>query len=238
MTATSDKVKLYWTEEQEIFQKLFGAIFTSETPIEVINSSVFGDYKVIRSNLTSNCPDVLLFGCKYISNELLNEMRQIHTHFPSIGIVLLVSYLRHDDLLLIRQYIESAKGPFGFLFKKSLTRTEQLFSIISLVKMGQVIIDPTLTNLMSTDGENTLIARGLTAREIEILNLVAKGFTNVAISDSLCIDVKTVRHHINNIYSKLKTSDEFDNKHPRVSSTNVYLRLTGQLSFDDNVIED
>jgi DNA-binding NarL/FixJ family response regulator len=237
MTATSDKVKLYWTEEQEIFQKLYGAIFTSESPIEVI-SSIFGDFKTIRANFSINCPDVLLVGCKYISLETLNEMRLIHRHFPGIGMVLLVSYLRHDDLLLIRQYIESAKGPFGFLFKKSLTRTEQLYSIISLVKMGQVLIDPTLTNLMSTDGENTPIARGLTAREIEILNLVAKGYTNVAISDSLCIDVKTVRHHINNIYSKLKTSDEFDNKHPRVSATNVYLRLTGQLSFDDNLIED
>lgn len=238
MTAASDKVKLYWTEEQEIFQKLYSAIFTSESPIEVINSSSFDDFKTILTNLSSSSADVLLIGCKYISSELINEMRQVHTSFPSIGMVLLVSYLRHDDLLLIRQYIESAKGPFGFLFKKSLTRTEQLFSIISLVKMGQVIIDPTLTNLMSTDGTNTPIARGLTAREIEILNLVAKGFTNVAISDSLCIDVKTVRHHINNIYSKLKTSDTFDNKHPRVSATNVYLKLTGQLSFDDDIIED
>jgi DNA-binding NarL/FixJ family response regulator len=237
MTGTYDKVTLYWIEEQEIFQKLYSAVFTSDCPIEVINTSAFGDFKVIRANMTKRVPDVFLIGCKYLSSELLRELRNLNSNFQSTGIVLLVSYLRHDDLVIIRQYIENLKSPFGFLFKKSLVRSEQLFSTISLVGMGQVIIDPTLTNLMSTDNDRTPIAKGLTAREIEILNLVSKGYTNVAISDSLCIDVKTVRHHINNIYSKLKTSDEFDNKHPRVSATNVYHRLTGQLSLDENLIE-
>jgi DNA-binding NarL/FixJ family response regulator len=237
MTVSQHKVKLYWIEEQEIFQKLYGAIFTREIPIEVVNSSAWGDFQTLKSKLTSCYPDVLLVGCKYISSNLLQELNQLHGEFPSLGVVLLASSLRYDDLLMIKQYIENTKAPFGFLFKKSLKRSEQLFSIISLVNMGQIIIDPTLSNLMSADGEKTSVAGGLTAREMEILNLVSRGLTNVAISTRLCIDVKTVRHHINNIYSKLKTTDEFDNRHPRVSATNVYLRITGQLSFDDDILD-
>jgi DNA-binding NarL/FixJ family response regulator len=238
MDEKSNKIKLHWTEEQEIFQKLYSAVFTKESPIEVVNISPFGDFTSLRSDLIKAHPDVLLIGCKFISAELLQEINRLHEDFANLGIVMIASSLRYDDLILVKQYIENTRAPFGFLFKKSLTRTEQLYSIISLVKMGQIIIDPTLSNLMSTDGEKSPVAGGLTAREMEILNLVSKGLTNVAISNRLYIDVKTVRHHINNIYSKLKMTDEFDNKHPRVSATNVFLRLTGQLSFDDNILDN
>lgn len=233
---TPAKIKLYWTEEQEIFQRLYQAVFNTESPVEVIDTCAFGDFEKLKLNVTQKKPQVLLIGCRYISVELLQELSMLQNSFSRMGIVLLASVLRYEDLLLIRNYIENTKSPFGFLFKKSLARTEQLYSIISLVSMGQIVIDPTLSHLMSKDKDREPLAGGLTAREMEILNLVAKGYTNVAISDSLCIDVKTVRHHTNNIYSKLKTSDTFDNRHPRVSATNVYLRLTGQLTFDDSIL--
>ena len=230
------RIKLYWTEEQEIFQRLYQAVFIDESPVRVVGSCPFGDLENLKTQVTRQEPDVLLIGYRSISADLLKELSQLQSHLPALGIVLLASVLRYEDLLLIRHHLENSRSPFGFMFKKSLARTEQLFSIISLIRMGQIVIDPTLANLMSTEGDKAPLAGGLTVREMEILNLVARGYTNVAISDSLCIDVKTVRHHINNIYSKLKTSEVFDNRHPRVSATNVYLRLTGQLAFDDSVL--
>ena len=230
------RIKLYWTEEQEIFQRLYQAVFIDESPVRVVGSCPFGDLENLKTQVTRQEPDVLLIGYRSISADLLKELSQLQSHLPALGIVLLASVLRYEDLLLIRHHLENSRSPFGFMFKKSLARTEQLFSIISLIRMGQIVIDPTLANLMSTEGDKAPLAGGLTVREMEILNLVARGYTNVAISDSLCIDVKTVRHHINNIYSKLKTSEVFDNRHPRVSATNVYLRLTGQLAFDDNIL--
>ncbi len=230
------RIKLYWTEEQEIFQRLYQAVFIDESPVRVVGSCPFGDLENLKTQVTRQQPDVLLIGYRSISADLLKELSQLQSCLPALGIVLLASVLRYEDLLLIRHHLENSRSPFGFMFKKSLARTEQLFSIISLIRMGQIVIDPTLANLMSTEGDKAPLAGGLTVREMEILNLVARGYTNVAISDSLCIDVKTVRHHINNIYSKLKTSEVFDNRHPRVSATNVYLRLTGQLAFDDNIL--
>jgi DNA-binding NarL/FixJ family response regulator len=228
---------MYWTEEQEIFQKLYSAIFTSDSPVEAAQSAPFGDFAALRNQIARGKPDILMVGCKNISLVLIRELSQLQGSFPAMGVILLVSALRYDDLLLVRQHIESTKSPFGFFFKKSITRTEQIYNIVSLVKMGQIVIDPTLSNLMHAERDKASFAGGLTPREMEILNLVARGYTNIAISDSLCIDVKTVRHHINNIYSKLQTSDSFDNRHPRVSATNLYLRLTGQLSLDENIME-
>jgi two-component system, NarL family, response regulator LiaR len=234
MSDTEPKVTLYWMEEQEIFQKLYAAIFTFDSPVRVVSSSTFEDFDNLFQNISSSRPEVLLVGCKYISRELLNALSRMQTEFPRMGIVLLASVLKNDDLKLFKLHLETTKSPFGFLFKKSLTHSEQLFSIISLVKMGQMVIDPSFSKLMVSDREKLPFAQGLTAREMEILNLIAKSYTNTAISDKLCIDVKTVRHHINNLYSKLQTTENFDNRHPRVSATNAYLRLTGQLAFDDD----
>ena len=220
-------------EEQELFQKLYDAIFTNDSPVIVTSKSDFGDFTSLKTNLSQTRPDILMVGCKTVSQDLLSELCQLHESYPKLGIMLLASVLSYEDLVSIREYMENNKSPGGFFFKKSLTQTSQLFGIFSLVKMGQVVIDPTLSNLLSSDKDKSIIPGGLTTREMEILNLISRGYTNVAISDRLCIDVKTVRHHINNIYSKIKISKEFDKKHPRVTATNVYHRLTGQLTFDD-----
>lgn len=69
----------------------------------------------------------------------------------------------------------------------------------------------------------------LTERELEILNLLSLGYTNQGIATSLCIDIKTVAHHLNNIYSKLKEDDKLDLKHTRVSVARLYLETTEEL---------
>jgi len=237
MSDTSARVTLVWTEEQEIFQRLYSAVFTEESSVRVVNSIPFGNNRLLDESLKQFRPEILLIGCKNISNDLLEEIRRMQEKFDGLGIILLASALKYEDLILIRQFVQNTRLPFGFLFKRSLSRTEQLFNAISLVRMGQIVMDPALSNLLSSDKEKSPATQGLTAREMEILNLIARGFTNTAISEQLFIDVKTVRHHINNIYSKLQTMDKFDNKHPRVNATNLYLRLTGQLAFDDSIIE-
>ena len=50
----------------------------------------------------------------------------------------------------------------------------------------------------------------LTERELEILNLLSLGYTNQGIAKTLCIDIKTVAHHLNNIYGKLKEDSELN----------------------------
>ena len=69
----------------------------------------------------------------------------------------------------------------------------------------------------------------LSHREIDVLNLMAQGFTNPAIGQALFIDVKTVEHHMTNIYSKMKEDGDFDERDQRVIAARMYLETTGQL---------
>ena len=67
----------------------------------------------------------------------------------------------------------------------------------------------------------------LTARELEVLSLLSQGYTNSAIAEALYIDIKTVEHHLNSMYSKLKADSEFNGRHLRVSAMRLYLETMG-----------
>lgn len=231
----SPKVKLWWTEEQELFQKLYHAIFTLNSAVEVMGTTSFNEVESFNIQSCSDKPEVLLLGCNIISHETTLTLAKLKKVNSNLGILVLAASLKYEELPHISQFLATQKSSLGFIFKKSLNSTEQLFTALSMVKEGQIVIDPRLANLLSPENENSFSSSGLTNREMEILNLVARGYTNIAISETLCIEVKTVRHHINNMYSKLKATSEFDNRHPRVSATNIYLKLTGQLTFEDQL---
>ncbi len=233
MSDKRNKIKLYWVEEQEIFQKLFLAIFDAHSPFEVVKTGKFGDIIALNHVLKSIAVDVLLVGFNNLAHEFLRQLAEIRKTYPGLGIVILPSIVKYEDVPVLKTFVISTRSACGIILKQSLTETGQLFSTLTMVKSGQVVIDPKLAGLISAEKEKSNLSRGLTTREMEILKLISRGYTNIAISECLCIDVKTVRHHINNLYSKLKASTEFDNRHPRVSATNIYLRLSGQLTFDD-----
>lgn len=154
MANSATKIKIFWIEEQEIYRKLYAAIFVTDSPVEVTGILSFDNIKSLSLALKKKPPEVLLIGCKSASTELMEDLSLIQEEFPEMGIMLLVSYLKYADLLSLKQFTENNKSPFGFLFKKTITSTEQLFSIFSLLKMGQNIIDSMLTDLMTTDKED------------------------------------------------------------------------------------
>jgi len=147
-----------------------------------------------------------------------------------IGIVLLLVFYTAQDIDLLRKLALAGKGGMALFLKQSLDLTDQLLGIITSVNRGQVILDPLLTSFLLMEKTESPFLSQLAARESEILGLLSKGYTNSAIADALFIDVKTVEHHINSMYSKLKAGSDFNNKHPRVSAARLYLEAVGELS--------
>jgi len=117
----------------------------------------------------------------------------------------------------------------AIFLRQSLERADQLRQIIKSVSEGHVIIDPALTSLLFTEKHRHMFLKGFTGRELEVLSLVAQGYTNLAIAAVLYIDIRTVRHHMNSMYSKLKADVDFDHKHPRVHAARLYLETAGEL---------
>lgn len=230
MSNTESKaIRLFVVEEQEIYRELYKSILPSMAPIELIGVSTNGEIAKINQVVSSLHPDVLLLSTKKLEKATIDELEQVRIDYPDTGIVLLLVFYTAQDVELLRKLALAGKGGMALFLKQSLDLTEQLFGIIMSVNQGQVILDPLLTTFLLTEKTECPFLSQLTVRESEILSLLAKGYTNSAIAEALFIDIKTVEHHINSMYSKLKTAADFNDRHPRVSAARIYLEATGEL---------
>lgn len=231
MTNTkSQTIRLFVVEEQEIYRELYKSILPSMAAVELLKVSSSEDLAEMDSFVASETPDVLILSTKKLESSIIDSLEKIRINYPQIGIVLLLVFYTAQDVDLLRKLALAGKGGMALFLKQSLDLTDQLLGIITSVNRGQIILDPLLTSaLLMEKTENPFLSQ-LTARESEILGLLAKGYTNSSIAAVLFIDVKTVEHHINSMYSKLKAGSDFSDRHPRVSAARLYLEAVGGLS--------
>jgi len=223
-------INLFIIEQQEISRLLYQTIFTfPHSPARAIGIQTPDDYSQIYANIQDANPDILVIGVPRLDNEMIARIDDLRTKFPSLGLVLIIGAYNFNGLIQIKQLVRNTGCGFAVLLKQTMDKVDQLFSAISAVKQGQTIIDPALAGAMFSDDSDGEALKSLTGRELEILGLLARGYTNSAIAETLSIDIKTVRHHINSMYSKLKSSNDMDSQHPRVAVTRLYLKSTGQL---------
>ena len=232
----TDVVKLYVVEEQEIYREAYKYIIPSGSPVELLGVSGNGDAGVLRHIVSELHPDVLLLSTKRIDINIIEELEQIRTEYPGIGIILLLVFYSVQDVEMLRRLALKGEGGMALFMKQSLDEIEQLSRTIMAVSHGQVILDPPLAAFMFAGKPECPFLKQLTARELEILSLLSQGYTNSAIAGSLFIDIKTVEHHLNSTYSKLKADPGYNNRHLRVSAAKLYLETMGDLYQKEDLL--
>jgi DNA-binding NarL/FixJ family response regulator len=151
-------------------------------------------------------PDVVLMD---IAMPLLNGLeatRQIKQQCPRVKVLILSM---HENEEYIRQAL--ARGAMGYILKDAAAH--DLLDAIHAVQRGEAVLSPAITRLVIEDylrwgdleGQQT--ADGLSAREREVLQLIAEGYTSKQIAEILSISVKTVQAHRTNLMSKLDLHD-------------------------------
>jgi len=225
---TTGTLRIFVAEEQEIYRQLYQTSFETESGFRFVGISSNGDEQALLKMLVSEKPDVLIIGTKRINAHLFQELENVCALHPRTGIVLLLTSVSTDESVLLRKLISKCRSGIAVYLKQSLDNMRQLHDIIHSIGRGQVILDPAVAASILMEKAEYPFMKLLTERELEILNLLSQGFTNQGIAKTLCIDIKTVAHHLNNVYSKLK-EDDFDQKHPRVSVARLYLETTGEL---------
>ena len=231
-TIIENKIRVYVVEEQSIYKEVYRAAFSAGVEggtVELLGISSDGSYEAISRVIENDNPDVLLLSTRKIKPDTVTTIEKIRAAYKEIGIALLLVTYSPEDTELLRRVAQRGEGGMALFLKQSVDLPEQMRSIIGAVRQGQVILDPTMSVLLFTEKPECPALKQLTARELEILSLMAKGHTNNAIAQSLFIDVKTVEHHINSMYGKLKSTIDFNSKHSRVSAARLYLEATGEL---------
>ena len=225
----SGAVTLYVVEEQEIWREIYKTNFSSGSALSLSGISTNRDIRAIKEAVSALNPDVLLIGTKSLTQDFIEEIKQIRAGSPRVGIALLFATYHHEGIKLLRKLAARSEAGMAIYLRQSLERVDQLRQIIKSVSEGHIILDPSLTSLLFTEKHRRMFLKGLSGRELEVLSLVAQGYANQAIAEILYIDIRTVRHHINSMYSKLRADADFDRKHPRVYAARLYLETAGEL---------
>lgn len=225
----TDTLRLYVVEEQELYRELYKSVLPTRENIELLQVSSSNDIEGIRQNVAQLRPDVLLLSVKKLNSAIVGELEQIRNNYPEMGIVILLVFYSSQDIELLRRLALSGESGMALFLKQSLDKVDQLCQTIQAVYDGQIILDPPLATFMFAGKSECPFLKQLTTRELEILSLLAQGYTNSAIAGTLFIDIKTVEHHLNSMYSKLKSDPVYHTKHLRVSVARLYLETMGDL---------
>jgi DNA-binding NarL/FixJ family response regulator len=228
LESNNQMIKVYIVEEQRIFNNIYKEVFSPINSICLMELTNNTDLTSLSPEIKSFDPDVLFVSIKRLDQKIVEELKQIRHDFPAIGFVISFISYNAQNIISLRKLTTGTQTGMAMLLKQSVDRAEQLCSVIRAVNEGQVILDSMVTDLIFSEKEQGPI-RELTPRERRIIDLISKGYTNSNIAKALFIDIRTVQHHINNIYSKLKEDPEFNVGHPRVSAARIYLETTGEL---------
>ena len=141
-------------------------------------------------------PNITLMDLRMPEMDGVTAITSIRAEFPSARIIVLTTY--RGDIQASRAL---RAGAVGYVLK-SMMRTE-LMNTIRAVHAGQRQIPQQI----SSDISQHFAVDALSAREIEILKLVAAGYSNKLAADKLAISEDTVKSHMKNILAKLQAND-------------------------------
>jgi DNA-binding NarL/FixJ family response regulator len=170
-------------------------------------------------------PDVAIVDIKMPpthTDEGLVAAQEIRRQHPQIGVLVLSHYL---DSRYAMRLLRELPGGAGYLLKERVSDVAVLVDALRRVHEGECVVDPTIVSrLMSRRRESGPMSE-LTAREREVLALMAEGYSNAAICRRLFLSPKTVESHVRQIFLKLDLR-ESDEQHRRVTAVLAFLRST------------
>jgi DNA-binding NarL/FixJ family response regulator len=143
-------------------------------------------------------PQLILMDVRMEKMNGIEACREIKSHYPDVRILMITSYT--DDDAVISSILAGASG----YLLKHVSRADLLRSI-RLVATGHSLID-TNTAKQAMERLAQIPGSELTEREREVLTLVARGYTNKQIADTLFVSEKTARNHVSHILDKLGLS--------------------------------
>jgi DNA-binding NarL/FixJ family response regulator len=149
-------------------------------------------------------PDVVVLDIRMPEMDGIEAARRITTELDSTRVVMLTAY---DDRHFVVEAVRA--GARGYVLKSK--DAEHLLEAVRLVHEGHMVIDPelvvALADELSVAKTRDAGAESLTEREVEVLQLLAFGYTNRDIAKRLYISPDTVKTHLEHIYQKLGASD-------------------------------
>jgi len=219
---TQDTIHILITDDQAIVRKGIRALLATESGLEVIGEAQSGAEAV---DMTARLrPDVILMDLMMPEMDGIEAIKRITTGESTARILVLTSFATDDKV-----FPAIKAGALGYLLKDSTP--EELVQAIRQVHRGESSLHPAIARKVlqelsrPPEPQKKPTSDPLTEREVEVLQLVARGFNNQTIAEQLVISEATVRTHVSNILSKLHLASR--------TQAALYALQQGLASLDD-----
>ncbi len=192
-----NKIRILIADDHPVVREGLSGMLAGQPDFEVVGVAVDGD-KALELYVKLS-PDVTLMDLQMPGLDGVGAIEAIKGKDESAHILVLTTFDTNSDIL---RAIEA--GATGYLLKD--TPREELFRAIRATTMGESVLAPTVTARLMTR-MRAPAEENLSEREIEVLQLVAKGNSNKEVGKALHISIATVKTHLIHIYNKLGVDD-------------------------------
>jgi DNA-binding NarL/FixJ family response regulator len=206
------KISVMIVDDHPLFRQGLRRVIEAEEDMEVIIE--VGDGEEALRLAQKMVPDVIMMDVNIPTMNGLQVTRSLKAILPNIGVIMLTAY--HDD----EQIFHAIKAGAGAYYPKDVT-PRKLIEAIRQVSQGNYVIDDNVLaksqvaswllkqfdQISAFGGSPDELFVPLSSREMEILQLIARGYSNKEIAHELGISRQTVKNHMTSILRKLSVND-------------------------------
>ena len=191
-------MKILLVDDHEMVRLGLKSYLDLQADVDVVAESADGRAGVEKA--LELRPDVIVMDIVMPEMNGIEATLAILKEWSEAQILILTSYLDNEKI-----YPVLDAGAKGYMLKTS--SADEILQAIRKVAKGEIAIETEVSKKVQYHRNHIELHEDLTARERDILGLLAKGYENQRIADELFISLKTVKTHVSNILSKLEVGD-------------------------------
>ena len=191
-------MKLLLVDDHQMVRLGLKSYFELQDDVEVVGEATNGAEGI--SMALDLRPDVIVMDIVMPEVNGIDATLAILKEWPEAKILIVTSYLDNEKIMPVLN-----AGARGYMLKTS--SADELLYAVRKVAAGEFAIEQEVSKKVEYNRNHVELHEDLTARERDVLQLIAKGYENQRIADELFISLKTVKTHVSNILAKLQVND-------------------------------